>query len=1288
MSKNRRVVAVFLPRIFFLLVLLLDLCNSIAWNNGDERERGDSGAGDRAETVEEEILHTGHLNHKADTRIRKYASSTDPNTDSYDDDDEGNAKTENVKAKILNVHVVPHTHDDVGWLKTIDQYYNGRNETIQVASVRDILDSVIEALSENPSRTFVYAEIKFFQMWWEEQTNATQQRVRDLVVVRKQLSFVNGGWCMHDEATTHFIGMIDQTTLGHDFLRRTFGYVPTVGWQLDPFGHSSSQASLMTRAMGFDALYFGRIDYQDLERRRATKDCEGLWNTAPAAGLAARLGPGLGGADGNQEDRSVFWGLTGSYRGQYGPPDGVCFDPTNCSPDEYVPLTEMNRTGLASFVEKFLMALRAQSDQTQGDHIMVTMGEDFRYQKASVNFSNLDLLLGTIARLKDKDDDENDDVEKEEDREIDIPSLFGPEYDRVNIFYSSPEYYTFCKYNETIRSSREERHGRFSDVEPFSPSISKGRKMSLETQHSDALIPITPIASDQFPNEALTTTRRGVEWSVKHDDFFPYSDCPHCFWTGYYASRPSLKRFERVGSSFLLAIRQVESTPLDTSANASSPLLRKSVDNNDRIDDDELLCGPQRMHKLEDALGVLQHHDGVSGTSKQHVAYDYAKRLQEGINAVLPCTIRKLKRLLLGRDKEDKHLNDLAYCQLLNETRCDTSVNATRSDMDNNGTNESLDLYIVVYNSLAFERSVVIDLPVGTNGTFQVEALEDGANSSEILVETNPILFQSSLSNHDGTSQNGNISVLSFVATSLPAVGAKVFRVRRIATETLNSLGKNGNNPDSEYVTIMGKSKEESSSSGSLQKISNGHFTVLLDANTGDIFRTGSKGIESVSSWGYYTSFDSEKEDGATNNGSTQNSGAYVFRPSTLNQELKIIPAKNATIIQTSLGTEIHTEYEEPWIRTVAKILTGMPYLEIEYQVGPIPIGDGRGKEVVTRYSTMVDNHGVFYTDSNGREFLKRTRNHRPSWNLTVFEPIAGNYYPINTAIYVDETNVGSSTDRRKGKNLGRTPPAFAVVTDRSHGGGSVVDGTVELMVHRRTLADDARGVGEPINETAAGIDACPPYGNAARFGEGLVIRGKHRIIVENNNNKNYKKGSNASSCTGNNVNDDLNCGGFGGARLARSLMDTSFAEPLVFVGTALASVDIPFHTTSFSGVKEPLPKNVMLVTKKLWYEYPEPNTYLVRLAHQYGVGEDFDLSRPVDVDLSILFPGQRILGIRETTLSGNRAVEDWRKERFDWTEASRGRYSGEHIGRSKERTTIITLIAMDIRTFVVRLGE
>ena len=46
------------------------------------------------------------------------------------------------------------------------------------------------------------------------------------------------------------------------FLNETFSYRPRVGWQIDPFGHSSTQASLLAGYLGFDGLFFGRSDYQ------------------------------------------------------------------------------------------------------------------------------------------------------------------------------------------------------------------------------------------------------------------------------------------------------------------------------------------------------------------------------------------------------------------------------------------------------------------------------------------------------------------------------------------------------------------------------------------------------------------------------------------------------------------------------------------------------------------------------------------------------------------------------------------------------------------------------------------------------------------------------------------------------------------------------------------------------------------------------------------------------------------------------------------------------------------
>lgn len=67
----------------------------------------------------------------------------------------------------------------------------------------------------------------------------------------------NGGMCMHDEAAPHYIDMIDQTTLGHQFLKKEFDITPRIGWQIDPFGHSAVQAYLLGAEV---LLFFGFCD--------------------------------------------------------------------------------------------------------------------------------------------------------------------------------------------------------------------------------------------------------------------------------------------------------------------------------------------------------------------------------------------------------------------------------------------------------------------------------------------------------------------------------------------------------------------------------------------------------------------------------------------------------------------------------------------------------------------------------------------------------------------------------------------------------------------------------------------------------------------------------------------------------------------------------------------------------------------------------------------------------------------------------------------------------------------
>ena len=50
-------------------------------------------------------------------------------------------------------------------------------------------------------------------------------------------------------------------------MHQQLGFVPTVGWQIDAFGHTSTNAALHA-AMGFDAFFFMRLDHNIAQRRR------------------------------------------------------------------------------------------------------------------------------------------------------------------------------------------------------------------------------------------------------------------------------------------------------------------------------------------------------------------------------------------------------------------------------------------------------------------------------------------------------------------------------------------------------------------------------------------------------------------------------------------------------------------------------------------------------------------------------------------------------------------------------------------------------------------------------------------------------------------------------------------------------------------------------------------------------------------------------------------------------------------------------------------------------------
>ena len=66
----------------------------------------------------------------------------------------------------------------------------------------------------------------------------------------------------------------------------------------------------------------------------------------------------------------------------------------------------------------------------------------------------------------------------------------------------------------------------------------------------------------------------------------------------------------------------------------------------------------------------------------------------------------------------------------------------------------------------------------------------------------------------------------------------------------------------------------------------------------------------------------------------------------------------------------------------------------------------------------------------------------------------------------------------------------LGVTVDRSHSGSSLASGQLELLLTRRTVLDDQRGVAENLNETICGCRDC----NCP----GMIDRGHHILTIEN----------------------------------------------------------------------------------------------------------------------------------------------------------------------------------------------
>ncbi|KAH9288551.1 hypothetical protein KI387_032668, partial [Taxus chinensis] len=400
-------------------------------------------------------------------------------------------------------------------------------------------------------------------------------------------------------------------------------------------------------------------------------------------------------------------------------------------------------------------------------------------------------------------------------------------------------------------------------------------------------------------------------WPLKTDDFFPYADCEHCYWTGYFTSRPALKGYVRKLSGLLQATRQLEFV---VGRN-------KGIPNTD---------------SLEEAMAVLQHHDGVSGTERQHVANDYALRLSrasiEAENVMKSALVCLMSGKLNCADNMSSMLGthlkpqkghslqeisssstseyvagriELEQCPLMNISYCpksETKLGVGRS------------LVVVIYNPLGWTRKEVIKIPVSSSA---MEVLD--SDGKKIQAQFVPI---------DSASRK----VRDYYAAA--------FQEASVQSEPLFNLYFEVSVPSLGYVVYFLKATQNEASWTMPMKPQDFNGDIILDSTKIQMVFSNSTGLlKQIRQQEHGVSLPMQQSfcwyngsDGNTGEKKIQASGAYVFRPNSSscfqlgNTSEQVIQS----VVLGDIVNEVHQQFS-PWVSQVVRLYKNADDIEVDF---------------------------------------------------------------------------------------------------------------------------------------------------------------------------------------------------------------------------------------------------------------------------------------------------------------------------------------------------------------------
>ncbi|KAK3918168.1 hypothetical protein KUF71_007589, partial [Frankliniella fusca] len=553
-------------------------------------------------------------------------------------------------------------------------------------------------------------------------------------------------------------------------------------------------------------------------------------------------------------------------------------------------------------------------------------------------------------------------------------------------------------------------------------------------------------------------------------DFFVYADIfsegRPAYWSGYFTTRPYWKILDRELEASLRSAEILYALTLNRARRSGFNYTVKLLERD-----------YEKLIKSRRNLALFQHHDAITGTSKASVMHDYALKMFDSLQET-----QRLQRLcvqtLLVRDEVLRRgeagavgapapaassLSSSSRGPPPPPPRAPPSMEFIQPDSDRESYEKlsrrvpvELGLgqprTVVLFNSLAQHRQDVVKLTVTTP---DVRVIDPEGNT--VPCQVSPIWNLTA----GGASGPGGVSIdeqqqqqaeprlhlnrdafeLMFVA-ELPPLALVSYRLERMATKQAAARAKVycaacGRNPD-DGTAFVSPFDIKGMQAGDIQ-LENYAMKLLFDGSTGFLkaitHKAGGRSTRCRVQFAAYPS-------------AQFHSGAYLFMPDPSRESERdflegYASSRQVVITSGPVASEVTVFYGRVLSHTVrlyhaqGALASGV-YVEnvVDFESPP----KNRETELFMRLVTDVANGDPpeLYTDLNGFQMQRRVKVDRIG--------IEGNYFPVTTQAYIQDAS------RR-----------VSLLLNHAQGAASWQPGWLEVMLDRRTLYDDSRGMGEGV---------------------------------------------------------------------------------------------------------------------------------------------------------------------------------------------------------------------------------